>query len=127
METWGGHGRQRKAQQWHRSYVKKLLTNPAVVGTFTPYQRQTGADGSRKRKPLEAIEGYFPAVVDREMFERVASSARAIAARGRNATTAPASIFAGVIKCVHCGGVVTRVSKGAHVYPGVLPSRTGVA
>ena len=43
--TWGGLGRQRKAQQWHRSYVKKLLTNSAVVGTFTPHQRQTGADG----------------------------------------------------------------------------------
>jgi DNA invertase Pin-like site-specific DNA recombinase len=116
VETWGGQGNQRKAQEWHRSYVKKLLTNSAVVGTFTPHQRQTDADGKRKRKPLEAIEGYFPAVVDRDLFERVASRARATAARGRNATTAPASIFAGVLKCVHCSGAVTRVSKGAQVY-----------
>ena len=36
-----------------------------------------------KCKPLEGIEGYFPVVVDRELFERVASRARATAARGR--------------------------------------------
>ena len=48
--------------------------------------------------------------------ERVASSGRAIAARGRNAALAPASIFAGVLKCAHCDGAVTRVSKGQYVY-----------
>ena len=26
------------------------------------------------------------------------------------------SMFAGILKCRHCGGTVTRVSKGKHVY-----------
>jgi recombinase/recombinase-like zinc beta ribbon protein/resolvase-like protein len=110
--TWGGRGNQRRAECWHRSYVKKLLTNSAVVGTFTPYQKRKG----EKRRRLDPIEDYFPAVIDRELFERVASRAQAPAARGRNASAAPASIFAGVLRCAYCGGLVTRVSKGDHVY-----------
>ena len=113
IPTWGGRGNQRKAECWHRSYVKKLLTNSAVVGTFTPHQKNKQ---TKKRLPLEPIESYFPAVVDRELFERVASHTRAPAARGRNAGTEPASIFAGVLRCIHCGGLVTRVAKGEHVY-----------
>jgi DNA invertase Pin-like site-specific DNA recombinase len=118
IDTWGGdHGeKRRKAEVWHRSYVKKLLSNSAVVGTFTPHQKREGANGKRKRQPLEPIEGYFPAVIDRELFERVASRIGAPAARGRNATAEPASIFAGVLRCAHCGGLVTRVSKGKYVY-----------
>jgi DNA invertase Pin-like site-specific DNA recombinase len=114
--TWGGRGKQRKAECWHRSYVKKLLTNSAVVGTFTPHQRLTDPNGKRKRKPLDPIENYFPAVVDRDLFERVASRALATAPRGRNANTEPASIFAGVLRCACCGSVVTRVPKGPYVY-----------
>ena len=113
IPTWGGRGNQRRAECWHRSYVKKLLTNSAVVGTFTPHQKNKQ---TKKRLPLEPIENYFPAVVDRELFERIASRTRAPAARGRNADTEPASIFAGVLRCKQCDGAVTRVAKGAHVY-----------
>ena len=116
IPTWGGRGNQRRAEQWHRSYVKKILTNSAVVGTFTPHQKRADAAGKRQRRPLEAIQGYFPVVVDRNLFERVASRLHARAPRGRNATNEPASIFAGVLRCALCGGVVTRVSKGEHVY-----------
>ena len=37
-EPWG-RGK-RKGARWHRSYVRKILTNPAVVGTFTPHTAQ---------------------------------------------------------------------------------------
>ncbi|MCK1678520.1 zinc ribbon domain-containing protein [Bradyrhizobium sp. 147] len=37
-------------------------------------------------------------------------------ARGRNATGPVRSIFAGLMKCQHCDGTVTRVNKGDHVY-----------
>ena len=113
VPTWGGRGNQRRAECWHRSYVKKLLTNSAVVGTFTPHQKNKQ---TKQRQPLEPIQNYFPAVIDRDLFERVASRTRAPAARGRNAGTEPASIFAGVLRCIHCSGLVTRVAKGEHVY-----------
>ena len=116
VSTWGGIGKQRKADYWHRSYVRKLLTNTAVVGTFTPHQRVVDAEGKRQRKPLDPIENYWPAVVERELFERVASRIRATAPRGRNALIQPASIFAGILKCAYCGGSVIRVSKGKYAY-----------
>jgi hypothetical protein len=109
IPTWGGRGKQRRAECWHRSYVKKLLTNSAVVGTFTPHQKNKD---TKKRRPLDPINNYFPVVVERELFERVASRVRTPAARGRNATTEPASIFAGLLRCTHCGGLVTRVAAG---------------
>jgi DNA invertase Pin-like site-specific DNA recombinase len=112
VPTFGGLGKQRKADAWHRSYVRKLLTNSAVVGTFTPHQRRTDTQGNRKRVPLDPVEGYFPAIVERDLFERVTSRLRATAARGRNAAAETKSIFAGLIQCAHCGGTVTRMVKG---------------
>jgi hypothetical protein len=116
IPTWGGNGEKQRAEHWHRSYVRKLLTNGAVTGTFTPHQRIMDADGKRRRKSLDPIHGYFPVVVPEDLFERVAARARTIAARGRNAAVAPASIFAGLLRCARCGGVATRVSKGQQVY-----------
>jgi DNA invertase Pin-like site-specific DNA recombinase len=112
VPTFGGLGKQRKADAWHRSYVKKLLTNSAVVGTFTPHQRRTDTQGNRKRVPLDPVENYFPAIIERELFERVTSRLRAFGPRGRNAAAEPKSIFAGLLQCARCGGAVTRMAKG---------------
>ncbi len=35
LETWGAGGW--KAKYWHRSYVRKTLSNRAVIGVFTPH------------------------------------------------------------------------------------------
>jgi hypothetical protein len=110
VPTWGG------ASHWHRSYVKRILTNPAVIGTFTPHQKLDDGTGNRRRKPLNPIENYFPAAVEREMFDTVALRFATIASRGRHANRAVRSLFAGVLKCSRCGSTVSRVSKGDHVY-----------
>src|SRR5262249_25833773 len=112
VPTFGGRGNQRKADAWHRSYIKKLLTNSAVVGTFTPHQRRRDTQGNRRRVPLDPVENYFPVIIERDLFERVASRAQATAPRGRNAAVEPKSIFAGLLRCAHCGGTVTRMTKG---------------
>jgi DNA invertase Pin-like site-specific DNA recombinase len=113
--TWDIPNRKRKAQYWHSSYILKIVTNPAVVGTFVPHKTVKEA-GGRQRRPQEPIEGYFPPVVERDLYERVTAHMKSTAARGRNAYTDPKSIFAGVIKCDYCGSTVTRVPKGDYVY-----------
>src|SRR5262249_41530731 len=66
-EPWG-RGKH-KGTRWHRSYVRKVLTNPVVVGTFTPHVVQRDPHTRRKtRKPLEPIHHRFPPIVDREAF-----------------------------------------------------------
>ncbi len=114
-DTWGAGAW--KAKYWHRSYVRKLLANKAAIGIFVPH-RVVKVEGKRtKQRIAEApIEHRFPAAVDRELFERVNARLSTTEARGRNATAPVRSIFAGVIKCQHCGNTVTRVNKGDHVY-----------
>ena len=115
VDTWGAGGW--KAKYWHRSYIRKILTNKATIGIFVPH-RVMKVDGKRtkQRIPEEAIAHRFPPAVDRELFERVNARLSTTEARGRNATAPVRSIFAGVMKCQHCGGTVTRVNKGEHVY-----------
>jgi DNA invertase Pin-like site-specific DNA recombinase len=114
VDTWGDG--KRKAALWHRTYVSKILSSTAVVGTFTPHRVLKGTTGARKRKPLDPVVGYFPAIVDRENFDCVAARMSSLASRGRHANREPRSIFAGVMRCEHCGSTVTRVAKGKHVY-----------
>jgi DNA invertase Pin-like site-specific DNA recombinase len=114
LEPWGKGAR--KGKHWHSSYIQKLLTNRAVIGTFTPHRALRSNTGARVRKALDAIEGYWPAVIDRDVFERVESQAKARAARGRYADSTPKSVFAGLLRCGRCGGSVVRITKGDHVY-----------
>jgi len=114
-ETWGAGGW--KAKYWHRSYVRKILSNSAVIGVFTPHlSTKDPLTRRRTRTALPTITHRLPAVVDRELFERVNSRLVTTAARGRNSNKEPRSIFAGVLKCQYCDGTVTRVAKGKWVY-----------
>jgi hypothetical protein len=114
-DTWGAG--KWKAAYWHRSYIRKLLTNKATIGIFIPH-RVMRVEGKRtkQRVPQEPIAHRFPAAIDRELFERVNARLNTSEARGRNATAPTRSIFAGVMKCRHCDGTVTRINKGDHVY-----------
>lgn len=115
VDTWGAGGW--KAKYWHRSYIRKLLGNKAAIGVFVPH-RVEKIEGKRtkQRIPQEPIAHRFPAAIDRELFERVNARLSTTEARGKNAKAPARSIFAGVMKCQHCGGTVTRVNKGDHVY-----------
>lgn len=114
-DTWGAGGW--KARYWHRSYIRKLLTNKAAIGVFVPHTvRKVEGKRTKERKPQEPILHRFPAAVDRELFERVNARLSTTEARGKNAKAPVRSIFAGLVKCQHCGGTVTRVNKGQHTY-----------
>jgi DNA invertase Pin-like site-specific DNA recombinase len=114
-ETWGAG--KWKAAYWHRSYIRKLLTNKAAIGIFVPHRvEKVEGKRSKQRTPQEPIAHRYPAAVDRELFERVNARLSTTEPRGRNAKRPVRSIFAGLMKCQHCGGTVTRVNKGDHVY-----------
>jgi DNA invertase Pin-like site-specific DNA recombinase len=115
VDTWGAGGW--KAKFWHKSYIRKLLTNKAAIGVFVPHTvRRVDGKRTKERTPQEPILHRFPAAIDRELFERVNARMSATGARGKNTNAPVQSIFAGVLKCRHCGGTVTRVNKGEHVY-----------
>jgi hypothetical protein len=115
VDTWGAGGW--KAAYWHRSYIRKILTNKAAIGIFVPHTvRKVDGKRSKERTPQQAIEGRFPAAIDRELFERVNARLSTTEPRGKNAKAPIRSIFAGLMKCRHCDGTVTRINKGDHMY-----------
>src|SRR5262249_28788079 len=51
LKPWGS------AKHWQRSYISKILSTPAVVGTMTPHL-MVHEGGQKRRKALEPLEGY---------------------------------------------------------------------
>jgi hypothetical protein len=107
----------RTAKFWRGARIRKILVNRAAIGVLVMHKTEHDPD-TRKRsdKLLGNVEGYYPAVVDRELFERVSARLGATAPRGRNAARPVTSLVAGVAKCARCGGSIIRVSKGDYVY-----------
>lgn len=102
-----------RGRYWHRSYVKKLLENPAVIGTFTPHVLDRS--GVKKRRiPQPSVQAYYPAIVAENVFQDVQAQrvdGGQIAKQGGKYPIA--SVVAGLAQCPACGGTMTRVFKGA--------------
>lgn len=110
-DTFGRGGS--KARYWHRSYVKKILQNRSVIGEFTPHV--IDYEGGKKRRVAgQAVQGYFPIVVDSETFSRAAAmqvGKRAPASFKGQPTVS--HLLAGLAKCPQCRGAMVRVNKGS--------------
>ncbi|MBO6717071.1 MAG: recombinase family protein [Rhizobiaceae bacterium] len=110
IETFGDG--KRKAAYWHRSYIAKIIGNPAVIGTMVPHEmREVG--GKKIRDALTPIPNYYPAIVPTAQYNRVQARRRGgNTARMRAASGEVSSVLAGLAKCPQCGSTMTRVNKG---------------
>lgn len=110
LDTFGDG--KRKAAFWHRSYIAKILSNPAVIGTLVPHTtRESG--GKRTRDALDPIPDYYPRIIPKALFERVNSRRRGgNTPRMRGERKEVSNILAGLAKCPKCGSTMTRVNKG---------------
>ncbi len=107
-----------RGRRWHRSYIVRILDNPAVIGTLTPQKIEY--DGRRRtRQPLEPVANYFPAVIERATWDRVQAMRTATKAplRGRHANGTVRNILGGLAECPECGASMTRVTKAARGVP----------
>jgi len=103
-----------KAALWHRSYVSKILQNPAVIGTIVPHLMDY-SDGRRVRKALEPVPNYFPAVIEVETFQRIQAmnvGSHAPLVRTTMKTPELQNILGGLARCPKCHSTMTRVTKG---------------
>jgi hypothetical protein len=80
---------------WHKSYVEKIVRNPATYGTYIPYRRV----GDKRLKDGEPVHGFFPAVIEFATFQ-AAQDARISRYRERKGSTSATirNLFAGLIK-----------------------------
>jgi len=111
VKPWGRGG------HWHRSYIAKILQNPAVIGSFAPHVMEY--EGTKKaRRALQPLQGYYPAVVSDAAYAEVQALRTAGAAsRGRHATNVISNVLAGLAKCALCGRTMTRTNKGKRSLP----------
>ena len=109
---WGNGGRVGK--YWHRSHIKALLISRAPAGFYQPHTTAHDSQGKvlRTRSGTE-IAGYFPEIVEPELFQKVHSMILTDAPREAVALSGLRNPLAGLCRCLLCGNGMTRVMKGA--------------
>jgi len=99
--------RKRPAQGWRESYVRRILSNRAVIGEYQPHKLTDG-----KRQPVgNPIPDYFPAVMDKDVFYRVQDQLKQNIRRGGRLGQV-ANLFPYIAKCGYCGGPMAYLDKG---------------
>lgn len=112
IPTWSAGKGYKPGMIWHRSYLNKILRNPAVAGVFVPCIEDYSDGGSKfRRVPQAPIANYYPAVIDGITFERAQRLIKARTSTVRSSGVA--SIVAGIARCPKCGSTMTRVFKGS--------------
>lgn len=93
-----------RVDRWHLSYIKKILANRAVIGEYAPHMMKAG-----KRVPLDPVPGYYPAVVEKELFATVQQMKGVRPSyRGRSSSNA----FAKLAFDKQTGSTMVYVNKG---------------
>ena len=98
---------------WQVTYVRKILSNRAVLGNYQPMQwLEVGGKRTRVNHGSE-IQGYFPQIITRELFDRVQikKDARKIEGQG-NKGLRFSNLFTKIAFCSACGAVAHHVNKG---------------
>jgi DNA invertase Pin-like site-specific DNA recombinase len=88
--TWSKSG-----NGWHKSYVEKIINNPATYGVYVPHKRV----GKNKRiYDGDPIFGFFPNVIDFATFQKVQQARDSRYRERKGSTTATMrNLFAGLI------------------------------
>lgn len=108
VEPWG-EGKQ-KADGWQASYIKKLLSGDAVLGTYQPHVKNAG-----KRTPVgDPISDYYPQVIDDALYylAKRAREGRRLGG-GRRGKSFSNVLTGGIARCGECGRSMQFVDKGA--------------
>lgn len=94
---------------WYRSYIKKIISNRAVLGEFQSFSMI-----ENKRQPFgEPVANYFPPVIDENTFylANAALSRRDISEKGRKGISF-SNLFSGVVYCGSCNFTMTLRNRG---------------
>lgn len=120
ITPWGRYDG-RKPRVWGRTFIARIMSNRAVIGEFQPMRLD---ETTGKRVPNgEPWQNYFPAVVPRDLFERVHSQAS-----GRKAVfnhvkkSLIANLFGSKVKCKCGAGMRYTPSRREGT---VLPTKAG--
>lgn len=125
-------GRPHRSAAFSRNSIAKILTNPTYIGKIVWDQKshiKKNVKGNPKhitiynpREKWTITDGLHPAIVDKELFDKVQEIMRGRYRPAYHDGTIR-SPLAGLVKCVNCGGNMQRIlSKGE---PYLLCQRRG--
>lgn len=97
-----GQGNQ-KGKIWQKSLIRHFLKTPTVVGVLVPFESEY-IEGVRRLRPREAVENYYPAIIDRQDWDTIQHRRQAWAERYNvtGAKTGRANLLAGLSRCPFC-------------------------
>jgi hypothetical protein len=94
-----------KRNRWHTSTIVDYLESRSVTGEYQPRQRVKG-DKNKKVDVGQLQENYYPPIIDRELYLRVAAKMSVRKkVRGRRSEHI-VNIFRGMLRCPYCGGTL---------------------
>lgn len=98
------------AQGWHASYIKKILSNEAVIGRFQPCRKV----GLRRVPDGDVVSDYYPPIVDPTLYARALAArvSRQGASNGGRRGASFANLLTGICLCWQCSGKLTLRDKG---------------
>jgi DNA invertase Pin-like site-specific DNA recombinase len=107
----------RKGAYWHRNTVRRILENPAVIGTYIPHSTEFKDRKKLRKAEGQPVPGYFPAIIDEDTFQRAQALRLGTPSplRGKHANReGTRNLFGGLAKCSRCGASMVFMDKGAH-------------
>ncbi|MEN4945011.1 recombinase family protein [Pseudomonas proteolytica] len=93
---------------WGSSSTGKILSNRAVLGEYQP----TGLVDGKRAKLGEPVLGFFPAVVDEDLFFEAQSARSTRNVSKATKAAANFNLWQGLAKCSMCGESMHLVNKG---------------
>jgi len=103
-----GSEKRNKSGLWGSSSVAKILANRSVLGEYQP---NTWTEG-RRRISGEPIKGFYPAVIDDELYYAALHSRSSRNISKVTKTTSNFNVWAKIAVCAHCKSPMHLVNKG---------------
>lgn len=113
IPAWGKWRKTGTNPTWEITYIKLILSQPAVEGDYVPGFSNTK---TRKTKFSQKIVGYYPRIVDADLVARARAQVNARKTgprRGGRHTRGVANLFASVVMCGSCGNRMHLRSSGS--------------
>jgi hypothetical protein len=104
---------------WDQSTIHNILSNRAAIGEYQSRRYETARErpsGVRDRKGIptgDVTRGFYPAVIEEELFDRARQARRDNLASGRGRKGRfITNLFAGIPTCAYCGAPIKFHSNG---------------
>lgn len=94
---------------WYPSYIDKIAKSHAVLGYFVPSIKK---DGKRVLDYSDKIEGYFPKIIDDELFYQVKKMREYNASSQGRKGISFSNLLQGIATCKHCKSSLQYINKG---------------